>query len=190
MGSEKTEKGGRLGPLRPTLAERPPTPPYDPLHGFSEGETVFFDCYMKTLDAAGSYDVWARAMGRPIGKQRHTNAFKMLHKPRMQSAIIEAQKRIMENSTITAIKVLNDLEEERKGAIDAQQFAAAIKASELQGKHIGMFNEGYADREKGPMIFIVTGTGRDEGKTVTIEYPGNQALITHKDSSDGQESQL
>lgn len=42
---------------------------------------------------------------------------------------------------ITAEKVLRDLEEQRLAAKEDGQHSAAIRASELQGKHVGMFGE-------------------------------------------------
>lgn len=166
--------------VRPLVTHEPP-PPYDPLQGLSDSEGVFVEHYMKTLDATGAYEAWCDAEHRVPGKQRHTNAYKMLRKLRIQSAIVEIQRRLMENCEITSLKVLNDLEEERKGAIGAQQFAAAIKASELQGKHIGMFNDGYADKAAGPMIIIVSGRGKDEGKTLTIEMPAR--ILAHEEDT-------
>ncbi len=37
--------------------------------------------------------------------------------------------------------VVRYLEEARQGAMDAKQFSTAVRASELLGKHIGMFGK-------------------------------------------------
>lgn len=42
---------------------------------------------------------------------------------------------------ITAEKVMRDLEDARSKAMTAKDWGPAIRASELQGKHVGMFGE-------------------------------------------------
>lgn len=64
-----------------------------------------------------------------------------LRVPRVAKAVEAARAKVASKLEITAEKVLEDLETARKGAMGSGQFGAAIKASELQGKHIGMFKE-------------------------------------------------
>ena len=45
----------------------------------------------------------------------------------------------MSVTDITPEKVLADLEETRRAALEAGAFAPAIRCSELQGRHIGMW---------------------------------------------------
>lgn len=64
-----------------------------------------------------------------------------LTKPDVAAAIAEAQGKTAEKLEITAEKVLRDLEAARTAARAAGQHSAEIRACELQGKHVGMFEE-------------------------------------------------
>lgn len=57
------------------------------------------------------------------------------------SAVAGKQAKVGDRLEITAEKVLRDLEEQRLEAKVDRQHGAAIRASELQGKHVGMFVE-------------------------------------------------
>ncbi len=61
---------------------------------------------------------------------------------------------------ITAEKVLRDLEEQRLEAKEDRQHAAAIRASELQGKHVGMFGERLTLRDE-RMVVEAPNTAKD-----------------------------
>ncbi len=64
-----------------------------------------------------------------------------LNKPEIAAEIAAMQGKIAGKLEITAEKVLRDLEEVRTKALSEGQFAPAVRAIELHGKHIGMFVE-------------------------------------------------
>lgn len=64
-----------------------------------------------------------------------------LTKPDIASAIAEGQAKLSGALEITAETVLRNLEAARAKAMAEAQCGAAIRACELQGKHIGMFVE-------------------------------------------------
>jgi len=66
-------------------------------------------------------------------------AARLLTKENMRAAVAAAQKERAQRLQIDADKVLRDLEEARKAAFGAGQYGSAIRASELQGKHLAMF---------------------------------------------------
>lgn len=65
--------------------------------------------------------------------------YQQLQKTSVAEAIELAQLYRAEKLELTADKVLRDLEAARIKAMANEQCAAAIKAVELQGKHLGMF---------------------------------------------------
>lgn len=62
-----------------------------------------------------------------------------LQKPAIKDALDKAMKKRAKTVEITAEKVLRDLEECREAARADKQYAPAIRASELQGRHLKMF---------------------------------------------------
>jgi len=64
-----------------------------------------------------------------------------LTKPNIAAAIAAGTAKIADRLDITAEKVLRDIEDVRKKATEAGVYASAIRASELQGKSIGMFED-------------------------------------------------
>lgn len=62
-----------------------------------------------------------------------------LKKPAIKAALNKAIKKRADKVNITAEKVLRDLEECRVAARADGQYAPAIRASELQGRHLKMF---------------------------------------------------
>jgi phage terminase small subunit len=62
-----------------------------------------------------------------------------LAKPNIAAAIAEGIAKRADKLGLTAEKVLQDIEETRKAASQDGQYASALRASELQGKHLGMF---------------------------------------------------
>lgn len=62
-----------------------------------------------------------------------------LSKPAIKDALDKAIKKRAAKVEITAEKVLKDLEEARIAARVDGQYSAAIRASELQGRHLRMF---------------------------------------------------
>lgn len=54
-------------------------------------------------------------------------------------AVAKGQGKIADKLELTAERVLQDLEEVRQRALSDGQYAPAVRAIELRGKHIGMF---------------------------------------------------
>lgn len=69
-----------------------------------------------------------------------------IHKISMR--VIELQAETAQEVKLTAAKVLKDLEETRRLAIKVDQHSAAIRCSELQGKHLGIFEKDNLQRGK------------------------------------------
>jgi len=65
----------------------------------------------------------------------------LLKKPEVRARISELHDVNMRQNFLTTAKVLNDLEAVRIQAVERNDLAAAIRASELQGKHLMMFSE-------------------------------------------------
>ena len=127
----------------------------------NDADRKFIAAYLETGSAEKAY----HAAGFN-GSSAPTNALKMLKKANIQEFLGAVKDRaitkVAKKLEITVDKVIEDLETARitaLGAMPAPQCAAAIKASELQGKHIGMFRDDYADREQMPMIIINSGEG-------------------------------
>lgn len=92
--------------------------------------------YLKDLNATQAY---IRAGYSEKGAAQ--GAERLLRNVEVAAAVKAAQTMRAEKLEITAEKVLRDLEEVRQHAVNTEDWAPAIRASELQGKHIGMFVE-------------------------------------------------
>ena len=132
-----------------------------PPRGLTASDRKFIDAYLITGNASEAY-LAAGFNGNNVG----ANGYKMLNKASIQRFLAKVEDKaitkVAKKLEITVDKVIEDLETARitaLGAMPAPQCAAAIKASELQGKHIGMFRDDYADREQMPMIIINSGEG-------------------------------
>jgi phage terminase small subunit len=68
-------------------------------------------------------------------------AWVILRRPRVQARISELRAQIAERSRKKVDDVMVDLETARQAALQHGNLPAAIRASELQGKQIGMFKE-------------------------------------------------
>ena len=75
---------------------------------------------------------YSRKTARQIGQENLT-------KPDIQDAIRAALNKIKERVELTQERVLENLDAAREGAMGANQFSAAVRATELQGKHLSMF---------------------------------------------------
>jgi len=78
----------------------------------------------------------AVAAGYPE-KSAWNTAWKLRRRPKIQARLAEFQAA----ATAAAGKVLSDLEHERLLALEKGDVASAIRASELAGKHLGLFFE-------------------------------------------------
>jgi len=70
-------------------------------------------------------------------REPHNAAWKLRRRPRIVARLAEYEKL----TRVVIGKVLTDLEHERQLALEKGDIAAAIRASELQGKHLGMFRD-------------------------------------------------
>lgn len=78
------------------------------------------------------------------GYSEHTakqQGSRLLTNAAIAEAIAAGQIEVAGRLGISAEKVLRDIEATRKAAAKDGQYASALRASELQGKHIGMFVE-------------------------------------------------
>ena len=140
----------------------------------TETDRIFVREYLKHGNATAAYHAAGFNGNNPAA-----NASKMLHKRAIQRVLKAGEQKavtvVARKLEITVDKVLQDLEEARLtalGSMPSPQCAAAIKASELQGKHIGMFRDDFADRDQMPLIMIRTGDG-----TVVAMAAANQAAL-------------
>ena len=67
----------------------------------------------------------------------HNAAWKLRRRPRIQARLAQFQ----DVTTAAVGRVLSDLEHERQLALAKGDIASAVRASELMGKHLGMFRE-------------------------------------------------
>ena len=112
-----------------------------------------------------------------------------LTKPDIRTAIDAKMAKKAEKFDLTADKVLRDLEDARIGAAAAEQYSASVRASELQGRHIGMWAEAQPVDNAGKLLsglasslpelgrhvaFLLaraaTAGAGDDAKPVTVEH--------------------
>jgi phage terminase small subunit len=67
--------------------------------------------------------------------------YQLLHKTTVSEAIQAAQLDRSTRTGLTQDKVLADIEQVRELAIQDGQYTAALKASEMQARHLGMFTD-------------------------------------------------
>jgi len=146
----------------------------------TEADVVFVEDYLKYGNATHAYHTAGFN-----GKSPGTNALKMLKKAGIQAMLKKANdkvtRRLEYRLEITREKVIGDLEEARQGALTFKQFAAAIKASELHGRDIGMFNDDRRREEESPTIVIRSGDGTQIaiiGREAAAMMPPRSLLAT------------
>jgi len=87
----------------------------------------------------------------------------LLPHPAVKKAIQKAIDRGNRRIELSSDKVLRDLESAREGAMEAKQYAPAVRASELQGKHLRMFadrveHEGHSPAAQVAILIADEGT--------------------------------
>lgn len=92
--------------------------------------------YLKDLNATQAY-----IRAGYSAKGADVSASRLLGKASVREAIAAGQAKLSEKLEITAEKVLRDIEDTRRNAMATMEWGPALRASELQGKHIGMFVE-------------------------------------------------
>lgn len=104
--------------------------------GLNPKQTRFVAEYLIDLNAtqAAIRAGYSKHTAQEIGSEN-------LSKPMIAAAVAEGIAKRASKLGITAEKVLQDIEDTRKAAAKELQYATSLRASELQGKHIGMFVE-------------------------------------------------
>lgn len=82
-------------------------------------------------------------------------ANRMLTKDNIVLRIDELSSKVADKIDLTVEKVLKDIESLREKALEENQFAASLKASELQGKHLKMFVEKHEVAVTEPITTII-----------------------------------
>jgi Terminase small subunit len=130
----------------------------------------FINSYLRHNNATRAYHD-AGYHGRGDGSNDGSNAYKMLRKPIIQHTLAylarQALLKAARSTNITKEKVLGDLEEERVAAMEDRQYSSAVKASELHGRSIGMFQDGFSDMDTAPRIIINDYTVNDN-RQITV----------------------
>lgn len=72
-----------------------------------------------------------------------TTGSRLSHMPHVRAEINRIQSQAAEESGITIIKVLMDLEKTRERAFEEGSYSAATRCSELQGNYIGMWTKNH-----------------------------------------------
>ena len=104
--------------------------------GLNPKQTRFVAEYLKDLNAtqAAIRSGYSAKTAEQIGSR-------LLRNVGVAVAVAKGQSRVAERLELSAEIVLRNLEKARAEAMAAGQFSAAIRAAELQGKHIGMFED-------------------------------------------------
>lgn len=94
-------------------------------------QRTFARAYVKTSDAGKA--------SREAGY--HTNAGHLLEWPAVRDLIEVLQRNAGNRACLSIDKILNDLEDVRIIAMEKGQMMIALKALEMQGKHLGMWKD-------------------------------------------------
>lgn len=155
-----------------------PNPDIGPQLVPTEQDWLFINDYLQHGDAVHAY----LAAGFN-GTNTRSNAHVMLRKRVIQLYISNITKdrirKAARVSIVTHEKIIGDLEEERLLAMEKEQCSAAIKATELQGKTIGLFQEDWKDNEQAPMISI---TYYNDNRQLTVGENSAPGALTPADS--------
>lgn len=118
---------------------------------WTDKQKRFVDEYIK--DSNGTQAA-IRAGFAPRAASR--TASDLLKNPDVRAAVDARMNKIAEKVDITAEKVLKDIEDIRTSASTANDYGAALRASELQGKYLKMFTD-KVQQEMDMHITVVTG---------------------------------
>lgn len=125
-------------PRRPGLIPPPPvlTPSESALKRLKPQARRFLLAYIAEGNAAEA----ARQAGYSEARARQTGS-ELLHQPEVQIALTEVYRETARRMGLAAEKVLVDIERVRRKAEETDNLAMALKASELQGKYLQMWND-------------------------------------------------
>lgn len=96
----------------------------------------FLLAYLEEGTAAAA----ARAAGYSEQRARQTGS-EIMRDPLVQAALAEVYRETAKRMGLAAEKVLVDIERVRRKAEQAENYVIALKASELQGKYLQMWND-------------------------------------------------
>lgn len=138
--------------------------------GLTARQARFVDELLADLKADGKAAA-IRAGASP--KRAHATACEWLKDPRVQAVIARKRARLANKLELTAESVLRDLAESRDLARYFGQMSAAVRASELLGKHLGLFKDRVelTGKGEGPIsvIEIVVGEGETRGEVTDVD---------------------
>jgi len=100
-------------------------------------QTRFVAEYLIDLNATQA----AIRAGYAKGKTAEVQGSRLLGNAKIAAEIAKGQAKLGAKLELTAEKVLKDIEDTRLAASKELQYATALRACELQGKHLGMFIE-------------------------------------------------
>ena len=102
----------------------------------AEKQSAFVREYLKDLNATRA----AKSAGYSE-KTAYSQGVRLLRNVKVATAIQAAMDKRAERTELTADKVLKNIEEVRQLALDAGEHNNALKALELQGKHLKLFTD-------------------------------------------------
>ena len=104
----------------------------------------FVDEYLKDPNATQAY---LKAYPGCSHSTADTNGTQLLGNARVAAVLDQAIEARSKRTDVTVDKVLYDLEATRKTALEAGQYSAAVRCSELQGRHLRMFEKNPKDNK-------------------------------------------
>lgn len=87
----------------------------------------------------------------------------------IQERVSELKDIRLERLKLTQDGVLTELEDTRKRALESKQYNAAIRASELKGKHLGMFVDRLKVGKDDPPQEIILKITDEKGDTIPLD---------------------
>lgn len=79
---------------------------------------------------------------------------RLLANASVRNALSLAQEKVAAKLEITAEKVLRDIERTRRRALDADDYSAALKASDMQAKHVGLYEKDNAQQRESLVLRV------------------------------------
>jgi len=116
--------------------------------GLTPKQQRFVEEYLVDLNATAAA-VRAGYRGEP-----NTVGPRLLVNVGVSSAIAEKRQRLSEKTERTVADVMEDIRRRGKLAEQAEEYGAALKAAELEGKHLGAFVERV--EHLGAVTFVIT----------------------------------
>ena len=120
-------------------------------------------------------------------RSAYSQASALLKNPKVKARITELHKAVLEEALLSAGKVLGDIESTRQQALDKGDLAVALRASELQGKHLALFVDRYDIEARTQDQRQYTEDERRECKRLArlmLEDPLRQAAVADQSAED------